>query len=116
MLNREQRMMEICGENERLQYDGDDERRIAGLAANFTNVAMLMIEALGKFNDAAKAPVDENSADIMKGARSDAVLSWGALQAVTSKIAGVLRIDSDEAFDRILASANTDEEPDVSGL
>lgn len=116
MLNREQRMMEICGENERLQYDGDDERRIAGLAATFTNVAMMMIEALGKFNDTAKLPVDENSADLMKEARGDAVLGWGALQVATSKIAGVLRIDGDEAFNRILAIAQTDEEPDVAGL
>lgn len=116
MANRETMVMDLCTQDDRLQYDGDDERRIAGLAAQFTQVAMLMIEALGQFADAAVAPVDENSEDIMKGARSDAVMAWGALQVATSKIAGVLRIDGDEAFERILATAHNDDEPNVAGL
>jgi hypothetical protein len=116
MANREKMVMDLCSDNERVQYDGDDEARIAGVTTQFTQVAMLMIEALGQYNVAAQAPVDENSVDIMKGARADVVMSWAALQVVTSKIAGILRIDGDEAFKRILAVAHTPEDPDVSGL
>lgn len=116
MASRETMVMDLCTQDDRLQYDGKDEQRIAGVAAQFTQSAMLMIEALGAFSDAATAKVDENSTDIMKGARSDVVMAWAALQVVTSKIAGVLRIDGDTAFERILAVADNDGEPDVSGL
>lgn len=116
MASRETRVMDLCTQDDRLQYDGNDKQRIAGVAGQFTNVAMLMIEALGAFAAAAEAPVDENSEDIMKGARADVVMAWGALQAATSKIAGVMRIDGDEAFERVLAVAHSDDDPDVSGL
>lgn len=116
MASRETMVMDLCTQDDRLQYDGEDGKRIAGVAAQFTQSAMLMIEALGAFSDASKAPIDENSADLMKGARADVVIAWGALQAATSKIAGVMRIDGDTAFERLLTVAHSDEEPDVSGL
>lgn len=116
MASRERMVMELVNEDCKLQYDGKDEQRIAGLAAVFTQTSIHMIEALSQFCEAAKAPVDENSVDIMKGARGDAVLAWAALQAATSKIAGVLRIDGDVALERILKAAKNDEEPDVAGL
>lgn len=116
MTSREFQVMSLCGDNDKVQYDADDEKRIAGIAAMFTSVGILMIDALQKYAEAGKTPVDENSADIMKACRADCVLAWGALQCATSKIAGVLRIDGDEAFKRVLAVANTGEEPDVRGL
>ena len=114
MKTREQLVMEICGEDAKLQYDGKDEDRVANLAAQFTQSSMLMLEALGQFNAVAAMDVDENSADMMKGARADVVMAWGALAVAVSKIAGVMRIDGDETFNRILNVV--DEDPDVSGL
>lgn len=116
MRSREFKVMSLCNETDKVQYDGDDEQRIAGVAAMFTQVGILMIDALQKYTEATKLPVDENSADIMKAARADCVMAWGALQCATSKIAGTLRIDGDEAFERVLATATTGEEPDVRGL
>jgi hypothetical protein len=116
MASRETMVMDLCGEDDRLQYDGNDEKRIAGLAALFTNVSILMIEAMHRFAEAAKAEVDENSVDNMKKARAELVMAWGALQVATSKIAGVFRVDGETALERTLSVAHTDEYPDVQGL
>lgn len=117
MASRETMVMDLCQDSDRLQYDSEDNKRIATVAAQFTQSAMLMIEALGAFAEAGAAKIDENSVDIMKGARADVVMAWGALQAVTSKIAGVMRIDGDAAFERLLLNATDGgEDPDVSGL
>lgn len=118
MDNREQLLAKVCDDSHRLQYDGNDETRLMLLSAAFTDASVAMIEALGQFSDAAKAPVDENSADTMKGARYDAVAAWTMAQAAISKIAYVLRIDGEEAYRRSIKAYEEggSEDPDLSGL
>jgi hypothetical protein len=105
MDNREQQLAKHINDDHRLQYDGEDEARLDNLATTFTQAAVAMIEALGEFREAAKAEVDESSADRMKSARYDAVYAWTMVQAAVSKVALVLRIDGDEAFSRAITAA-----------
>lgn len=116
MENREQMLAQICSEDHRVQYDDKDKQRIYDLASQFTEAAMITIEALGNYSQALAAPVDETSADKMKGARYGTVEAWTAMQAVVSKMAYVLRIDGDEAFKLALEAAKTDEPPKLQGL
>lgn len=116
MASREQMIKEVINEQDLVQYDGKDEARIAHVASLFTHAAMTHIEALGAYTDQLKAPVDDSSADLMKEARGNVVMSWGAVAAIVSKIAAVMRIDGDTAFQRVLDTAHTNQEPDVAGL
>lgn len=112
-MNRERMLAEVCDETDQVQYDGNDEERITAICSSFTQAAVGMIEALGKYRDAMAAPLDENSADLMKEARYEVVYSVAMAQAATSKVAWALRIDADEAYKRVLKDP---EETDLSGL
>lgn len=115
-MNREQIISANSPDDDRVQYDGEDNKRIARAASLITDSAVMMIQALGEYTRASEAPVDENSADAMKAARYDVTLCWGALQLATSKIASVLRIDGDEVFSRMVESGLKQEDPNLEGL
>lgn len=113
---REAMLKPIVADGERLQYDGEDEARIFKLADFMSHCTVNLISALGEFQAAASAPVDENSADAMKGARHRMIEAWAAQQIATSRIAYCLRVDSEECYKRAIEAAEKYEEPDFAGL
>jgi hypothetical protein len=116
-MSRERMLGEICNPDDQVQYDGRDEVRIALGAQFLTEAAVMSIEGLAKYRDAINLPeTDENTADLIKDARYDAILGLGTLQIALSKIAWVLRVDFDEAYKRCLEAGPTEEHPDLHGL
>jgi hypothetical protein len=111
---REKMIDDLVGEDGKVQYDGNDEAKITNVAGAFANASVLMIEALGAYVDAMNLPVDENSADIMKGARNDVIYSWTAMQGSVSRIAHLLRFDGDEAYRRAVETAKEGNEDEVT--
>lgn len=117
MDNREQMLAAIVSEDSRVQYDGQDEAKIAAAAGQFTEAAMIMIEAMGRYRDAMNLEPSDDSADLMKAARYDLVYAWTTAQGAVSKIALTMRIDGDEAYRRaILGAEKADDDLDLSGL
>jgi hypothetical protein len=115
-MNREQMIGEVCNQDDRVQYDGKDEVRVALGAQFLSQGAVLAIEGLGRYRDAIVAPVNEDTADDMKAARYDAILGLATLQIGLSKLAWMLRIDFDEAFRRCVEAGPTEEDPELNDL
>lgn len=113
MENRERMLEDICSDDHRVQYDGNDENRIENIARGFAEAGVAMIEALGNYRNYLNAPISDTSADDMKAARYEVAYHFAMAQAATSKIAWSLRIDGDEAYKRVLANP---EDPDLSDL
>lgn len=116
MKTREAMLNTIVQDTERLQYDGEDDNRVFKLADFLSHVTVNTLSSLAEFQAAANAPVDENSAETMKAARHRMLEAWAAQQIATSRIAYVLRMDSDEVYRRAIDAAEKYEDPDLQGL
>jgi hypothetical protein len=113
---REELIDKLAPTDDRLEYDEHDEAKIVETANRYTQTTVLLLEAIGKYVETMRLPIDENSADLMKEARYDVVYSWAVAQAAVSKIAWMMRIDGDEAYGRIMDGAMSEEHPDLHDL
>lgn len=113
-LSREEKIGSRSKEEERVQYDGADTTRLATTASDFVNSATELLTALGQYRDELERPVDEDTPSRIGYARRALVEAWAIGQGALSHIAWVVRINGDEALDRLLVEG--DKAIDMSGL
>lgn len=109
-------MSEIYQDNERVQYDGQDVKRITDLAEGVTVYSVGTIEALGNYVDVISKEPSEESAYETKIARQEVIEAWAHLNLLIQKMAWSLRIDADEAATRLLQAIKAGEPISMEGL
>jgi hypothetical protein len=114
--SREDRINDIHDAKERVQYDGDDTRRVTSALELFDEYADKLYDGLEEYISEIKSEVDEDSESRMRYARQQVVEKWAMMQAALSKVAWVLRIDGNTAYERMINSIRTEEPLDMRGL
>lgn len=104
--SREEAVASVASDAERVQYDEGDADRIKDVAATFTHHAVELIESLGAYSKETQAEIDEDSELRMGYARRDLIEKWATAQLALSKIAFVIRVDGNTAYDRLVAALN----------
>lgn len=116
--SREDRINEIHGRDERVSYDdpAKDYERVTActdLVGEYTDDLM---EALDEYSSEIIAPVDEDSESRMRYARQTIVEKWALAQGAISKVAWVLRINGNDAYEKMIEAIKTGAAMDMRGL
>lgn len=106
---REQIVGSLMDEQEKLQYDKGDSRRIADAAEKVTKSFVNLIETAGAFRDETETPADEDSADRMKQVRQQLAYAYADSLVQLHKFGATFRF-SGEAFDRLIEALQGPEE------
>ena len=114
--SREDRINELHGDSERVQYDGKDAERINEVSDTLDTHEANLFVALEEYMNELGAPVDEDSDSRMRYARREVIEKWALAQAALSKVAWVLRFDGNAAYERMLNAIKTGEAVDMRGL
>jgi hypothetical protein len=104
--NREEAVTLLSDEQQRVQYDEGDAERIIDVTGTFTHHAVELIGSLGDYAKETESEVDEDSESRMGYARRELIEKWAAAQLALSKIAFVIRLDGDAAYDRLVSALN----------
>jgi hypothetical protein len=114
---REEAVASVADDACRVQYDEGDPDRIKDMAATFTHHAVELIESLGNYVSETTAEVDEDADSRMRYARRELIEKWATAQLAISKVAFVMRVDGQTAYDRLIAALNIEGgNIDMSGL
>lgn len=103
-MTREEMIGALYEDDKRVQYDGNDEARIAEAGELLTNCTIDLINALGQYRDALNAEVTEDSKDEMGYIRRNLVERVASAQAAISRLAWSLRIDMTEGYERLVTA------------
>jgi len=114
--SREDRISELHNDKERVQYDKDDIIRLENVSEVLDTHEANLFEALEDYIKELESPVDEDSESRMRYARQMIVEKWAFAQAALSKVAWVMRIDGNQAYERLLNAVKTDKPIDMRGL
>jgi hypothetical protein len=114
--SREDRIKELHNESERVQYDGDDIKRVVDVTETFDHHGEQLWDALEDYAEELASEVDEDSESRMRYARQNVVEKWAFAQAALSKVAWVMRIDGNHAYERLINAIKSDEAIDMRGL
>jgi len=112
--SRELRIAEISDESDRVQYfdvQEDEARILAPIEATSEVLKQLLMDLEQYFAD-----IRDGDPSEIRQSRIPLVYDWAMLQAVVSKLAWVLRIDGNEAFQRLVDSIKNNREADMEGL
>ena len=104
--SREEALTLLATDAERVQYDEGDADRLAAVAGTMTHHCVELIESLGAYAAETKAEPDEDSASRMGYARRDLIEKWALAQLALSKVAFAIRVNGNEAFDRLVNALN----------
>lgn len=107
--SREDRIAELHDGNDRLQYDGNDERRIV-------EVMDCVDDYIGQMYDAMDRYMDSEDDRELEVNRCNLIERWALSQAALSKLAWVMRFDGNGAYERMLNSMKTGAAADMRGL
>lgn len=94
----------VFDEKDKVQYDKDDEKRIADFAMMFGHNAAALATTLANYRDALLAEDSEDSAEVMKTSRAELCEAWAYAQLALSKIAWAIRLDGNEAYAKLINS------------
>ena len=114
--SREDRIAELHGDRERVQYDAQDADRITIVQETLDEHEEALWDALEAYKNELKTEADEDSVSRMNYARREVIEKWAMAQAAVSKVAWVLRIDGNAAYERMLEAIKTDGTVDMRGL
>jgi hypothetical protein len=114
--SREDRINELHDEKERTQWDGKDVERIEEVATVLDEHIENFFASLEEYNDILSEEVSEDSDSRMRYARQELVEKWALAQGALSKVAWVLRIDGNTAYERLINSIKSDNPLDMRGL
>lgn len=109
METREQAVTKLMVEDDRLQYDNDDPRRIYAAAEKATQSFAALLGLAAEFGKAIQEEVTEDSASEMKQIRIDLVTMYADALVELHKLGATFRI-SGEAFDRMVTYLEGDPE------
>lgn len=115
--SREDRMKDINDEMCRVQYDSleDDTKRIQEAAEGFFSYVDELDDRIALYLEAMAEEGQEAPAKMLF-ARRELIENWALAQATLSKIAWVLRIDGNEAYQRMINAIKTGDAADMRGL
>lgn len=114
---REEAVASVANDSHRVQYDGADADRIKDMAATLTHHAVELIESLGNYVAETASDIDEDAEARMGYARRELIEKWATAQLALSKVAFVMRVDGQTAYDRLIAALNIEGgNIDMSGL
>lgn len=115
--SREDRVGELNNEFCRVQYDDvdDDIKRIGEAYDAFDVYSEELCEAVEQYMDAMQE-TGEDAASIMGYSRRELIEKWALAQATLSKIAWVLRVDGNDAYQRMINALRTGDAVDMRGL
>lgn len=102
METREQTVVKLMAEDDRLQYDGKDRERIYKMCEEITQSFVSLLGITAEFRDEIEKEVDEDSASRMKQIRTDLVTMYADALVNLHKLGATFRITG-EAFDRMVA-------------
>ena len=114
--SREDRIAQLHGEEERVQYDGNDWGRIHDAVDVLSEHNENLENALCDYADETNTPVDEDSDAKMAYARREVIEKWAYAQAALSKVAWGLRFDGNAAYERLINAINEGGTIDMRGL
>lgn len=114
--SREDRINDLHGPDERVQYDGNDGERISLVTDTFDDFSDQLLQALDGYINELAAPVDEDSESRMRYARQNVVERWALAQGALSKVAWCLRIDGNTSYQNMINALKTGEAMDMRGL
>lgn len=101
METREQIVGKLMSEDERLQYDGKDQERIARVSEKMTKSFVYLLGAVGNFRDESVRKADEDTKDRMSQARMGLIEAYANALVDVHKLGSTFRITGD-AFDRMV--------------
>lgn len=104
--SREEAVSSVSEDGQRVQYDEGDADRIKDVAGTFAHHTVELIESLGAYAAETKTEVDEDSELRMGYARRDLIEKWAVAQLALSKVAYIIRVDGNQAYDRLVAALN----------
>lgn len=107
--SREDRISELHDDCERIQYDGQDERRIDESTDAFFEFADKMGEAVEQFLNSE----DDRELEVN---RCNLIERWALTQAALSKMAWCLRFDGNIAYERMVNALSSGAAADMRGL
>lgn len=115
--SREDRVGELNNELCRVQYNDvdDDVKRVGEAYDAFDVYSEELCEAIEQYIDAMQE-MGEDAPSIMGYARRELIEKWALTQATLSKIAWVLRVDGNDAYQRMINALHTGEAVDMRGL
>lgn len=114
--SREDRINDLHSDSERVQYDKDDFKRVTDVTETFDQYGEQLWDALEDYIEELGSEVDEDSESRMRYARQMLVEKWAYAQAALSKVAWVMRIDGNLAYERLINAVKSDEPIDMRGL
>lgn len=115
--SREDRIAELNEENSRVQYDTveNDLARINEAWDAFSSYSDSLEDAVDEYTEAMQEE-GEDAPSRMRYARRELIEQWCFAQATLSKLAWVLRVDGNEAYQRMINALKHGNVVDVSDL
>lgn len=115
--SREDRVGELNDEMARVQYDNleNDIERIEEASGAFFDYSDELSDRIDKYLEAMSGE-DEDASSVMAYSRRELIEKWALTQATLSKIAWVLRIDGNDAYQRMMNALKSGEAVDMRGL
>lgn len=112
--SREDRINDICEDADRVQYQDPVEDEKAALDPLYaTGESVDMLETcVEDYFDA----IEGGDPAVIRHKRSQLAYEWAAAQLALSKVAWVLRIDGNDAFQRLVNAIKTQSTADMEGL
>jgi hypothetical protein len=107
--SREDRVAELHDDVDRIQYDGQDGKRILELSDTVDQLTEKLCDALDQFTDS------EDDEELEYNRRT-IIERWAIAQAAVSKVAWVLRFDGNVAYERMINAIKTGAAADMRGL
>lgn len=107
--SREDRVAELQGEDERIQYDGKDDGRI-------NDVIDAIDEYTNQLCGASDTLLQSEDDEELEYNRRNFIERWALAQAALSKAAWVLRFDGNKAYERMINALKTGSAADMRGL
>jgi hypothetical protein len=115
--SREDRVAELNDELSRVQYDNleNDLARIEEAGGAFVEYVDGLEDAITEYMESMQ-DTSEDAPSRMGYARRDLIEKWTLTQATLSKVAWVLRIDGNDAYQRMINALKNGEAVDMRGL
>lgn len=116
--SREDRIAEILSEDARVQYQdaNEDANRIQDAFGGLAEKIDELDDAVCDYLEVTLEDPDEDSAAKISYHRRQLIEQWTLAQGSLSKLAWVLRIDGNEAVQRMLNAFHSEQAMDMSGL
>jgi glycerate-2-kinase len=114
--SREDRISDIHGENDRVQWSGDELDKISELSKVVEQYSGKLTESVTEYHQAVAQDADEDYERNLRYARQEMIEKWALAQAAISKVAYVLRFDGNAAYERMINALKSGDAVDMRGL